>query len=308
MSFKFKKGIAMKSRQLILIIVLILLNIHFSFGQYQKVEQDIYFQSKMDNPIDIDVIKQEDKYLFYANNRSFYPYRIIIHFDQLFNLLPELVNRDFVIFPGRSCLFSLFTKNKEMGSAFRYNFTSKIGIPSNNVNFEYPYLFPIGEGKSVKLGCYLGDSSVYIQDCFRLHEGDTIFNMRKGDVVAVPNMFHNADRISNSQSLEIMHKDGTVMIYENIDPSHVFVNLGAKVYPGQPLGIVNGNLNLEVYLCLIQNDGRIKKMGIKYFINISRVEPFSEHFNDLIASHPIEIVAKEMSKREIRLYLKNSKK
>jgi hypothetical protein len=298
----------MKAKQFFLIIGFVFLNISYSYGQYQTVEQYIYFKSKMDSPIAIDVINQDDKYIFYADNRSFYSYQIQIHFDQLFNLIPELVNRDFEVLPGRSCLFTLSVKNKEMKSTFAYSFSSKIGIPRGNADFEFPYLFPIGDGKPVELFYYLSDSIIYIRDCFKLNEGDTVFNMRKGDVVAVPNMFHNADRISDSQSLEIMHKDGTIMVYENINPDNVLVNAGATVYPGQPLGIVNDGLHLMVFLCSIHNDGRVEKMKIKYFITPSRIELFSKAFNDLNASHPVNIVTKEMSKREIRRYFKSSKK
>ena len=171
------KMVTMKAKQFFLIIGFVFLNISYSYGQYQTVEQYIYFKSKMDSPIAIDVINQDDKYIFYADNRSFYSYQIQIHFDQLFNLIPELVNRDFEVLPGRSCLFTLSVKNKEMKSTFAYSFSSKIGIPRGNADFEFPYLFPIGDGKPVELFYYLSDSIIYIRDCFKLNEGDTVFNM-----------------------------------------------------------------------------------------------------------------------------------
>ncbi len=124
--------------------------------------------------------------------------------------------------------------------------------------------------------------------------------MRKGKIVAVPNMFYDADRISNNPSLEIMHKDGTIMIYENLDPNKLFVKAGSIVYPGQQLGIIDDISILEVYLYMIDTDNQIKRLNINYYVSKNKIEIFSDSFKKIRIENPNEIIIKEMSKREIK--------
>jgi hypothetical protein len=150
------------------------------------------------------------------------------------------------------------------------------------------------------------DVNTILRDCFKINQGDTIYNMRKGDVAAVPNMYYDADRISSGKSLEIIHRDGTIMIYENIDPDQVFIKAGQTIYPGQPLGAISVDSILKVYLYMIQKDGNLKQLSIKYLVGANKVESFSKNLKNVIVKHPTEIITREMSKREIKKFEKKN--
>lgn len=292
----------MKSRFFILLTYFLLLNTNFSYGQFQKVEHDIVFKSKIDNPINIEVIDRGDKFSFKAFNRSFYSYQLELKISDIINLTPEYVTRTFLLMPGRNNLLTLNLKDKEKRASYKYTIKYIIGVPSKNVDFEYPYLIPVI--KPFKLCSKFNDSNTYISDCFKLSKGDTIFNMRKGYVSAVPNMFHDADRISDKKSLEIVHKDGTIMIYSNINPDLLFVKPGSAVYPGQPLGIINNDLAFNVFLYMNKGNGKLKRLNINYSIDYNKTEQFSKGMINSII-HPVDIINKEMTKRELRKYNKN---
>ncbi len=285
--------------------IAILLNMNYLLAQYQRVEQEKMFVSKIENPIRIEPLSQGDKYLFQATNRSFYPYQLSIHFIELRNLIPEIMYRNFIVLPGENRLFTLTIKDKTAGHSYKYGFSFKIGAPSKNVVFDYPYLVPLGVTSTFELVNNSENSGIYIQDFFKVKSGDTIFNMRKGYIAAVPDMFHDADRISSGKSLEVIHKDGTIMIYENIDPEKVLVKIGTTVFPGEPLGIINDESILNLFLYMVQKDGRLKNLEIKYSISTNKVEPFSEKLRDVKFERPQEIITREMSKREIKKHLLN---
>ncbi len=296
----------MHIRNIVLINLFVFISIDILYGQYIKVEEQILFKSRIDNPVKFEALSQDDKYIFYAINRSFFPYHVNVNFSELKNLIPELRSRDFIVLPGRLKLFTLTVKEKEIGHSYKYTYTYKIGVPGKDADFKFPYLIPLGKNKSFEFVKYPLKEDTYFSDFFKLNQGDTVFNMRKGYIAAVPNMFHDADRISNRSSLEIIHKDGTIMIYENINPDSVFVKIGSSIYPGQALGIIDKNLILEVDLYMIQKDHILKRLNINYYLGANRLELFSENLMNFTANPPNEIITKEMTKRELKKYRINN--
>jgi len=291
----------MNTRLVCLFASIFILNINSLSAQYQKVTEEIVFQSKIDNPITVEPIKQKDKYVFQASNRSFYPYQLVLKFEEIRNMYPDIPQYSFTVNPGTNRLLTLSVKDITNGHSYKYSVSYKIGVPSKNVVYDFPYLFPLGINSNFDLLENVNDSkTLYLQDHFKIKSGDTIFNMRKGYVAAVPDMFNGADRISARKSLEIIHKDGTIMIYENIDPDKVFVKPGTTVYPGDALGIINDDCILELYLYQIQKDGKPENMDITYFNGTKKAEPFSENLRNIKHERPVEIVGREMSKREIK--------
>ena len=294
----------MKKQNINSVFIFLFLSTYYSFSQYIPVEQQVIFQSRIDNPVKIEVLNQDNKYQFYATNRSFFPYSVNIHFEEIKNLTPEFFNRDFIVPPGKVRLFSLSVKEKDATHAYKYKFTYKIGVPGKKVASIYPYLIPVGAGKSFDFVNYQNKENAYIRDCFKISPGDTIFAMRRGYVAAVPNMYHDADRISNSKSLEIIHKDGTIMIYDNIDVDNVLVKPGSTVYPGQALGIINKELILNVDLYVIDKDSNLRRLDINYCIDVNQIAMFSEILKNKLVLYPKEIITKEMTKSEISKFNK----
>ncbi len=291
----------MHIRNIIFSLILISLNNICIYGQYpEKVEQISVFSSKINNPIKIEVKKKGDSFQFYARNRSFYSYRIKLDFQEIYNLIPILAYREFEVPPGTNYLFSLNLEDNDRIPNYRYSVSYSIGVPGKKVEKEYPYLIPLSTYNSFKLFASIDDSNIFFKDHFKINVGDTVLSMRKGYVAAVPDMYHDADRISRHESLEIIHEDGTIMIYENIKPDSVFVEPGSTVYPAQPLGIINEELFLIVYLYMIRKDGKLEKMNINYYISEDRIELFSKNMENTAIKHPVEIITKEMTRREIK--------
>jgi hypothetical protein len=242
---------------------------------------------------------------YYAYNKSFYPYQLTLNFDFIENLTPEVVFEKFIIYPGRKSFFTLTVKDKERGHYCRYSMKYILGDPSEKPIADYPYLIPISKFRTFELSSKNITSNTFIKNSFKIKKGDTIYCMRKGDVTATPNMYNQTDRVSKQKSLEIKHGDGSVMIYENINPDSVFVKAGQTVYPNEPLGIINETAQLEVNLYSFEGDGKLKRLDINYYINENIVESFNEKFQYMDIRHPIEIIIKEMTNKEIKKYKKN---
>jgi hypothetical protein len=137
-----------------------------------------------------------------------------------------------------------------------------------------------------------------------LAKQDTIYCMRKGLIAATPDMYHNSDRISNGQSLEIIHNDGTVMVYENLNPDKVFVKPGNTIYPGEALGIINHSLDLKVNLFTTLNQNCIQNIDIYYYTGEDSTSLFSKELLNKKVTYPESIITKEMTKMELKKYKK----
>lgn len=294
----------MKKTKIVSILFLLFIG-HFKLlAQYKKVEQTISFQSRLDNPIKVEVQESNGRYRFVAFNRSFYQYQLELTFEDIRNMTPRIIKRKYDLIPGRTSLFTLSVVHPDQGVYFNYHLNYRIGIPSENVDLDFPYLIPLN--KRFEPVYYNYDSTKYLDDCFKISRGDTVFCMRKGHVAAVPNMYHSGDRIANDATLEITHDDGTVMIYKNINPDSVFVKAGQTVFPMQPLGVINKEEKLKVRLLAIKENGKLKHLDINYCLGENITGDFSKVVENKRIVHPEKIIISEMKRREKRKYKKGT--
>lgn len=271
-------------------------------AQTIKVEREGLYGSKINNPISIEVSKIGYKYVFYGFNDSYYPYIIHLKVTDIVNLTPTNVDKIIKLGPGRSPLVELKMQDGSRSPSYRYDFTYSIGIPSNKVDPDYPYLIPLKTPFEI---LYSSDENKQIvKNDFKASKGDTVYAMRKGKVAATPDMFSSKERISNKESLEIIHKDNTIMVYENIDPDAVFVVAGKQVNPGQPIGLLKETAVLEVLLYKSLGDGYLEQMDINYAVDEIKTVAFSEELKSIPVSYPESLVTKEFSKREMKSYEK----
>lgn len=290
-------------KQLTFTLIIQILFVKISLSQWVEQKQITTFSNKLNSPIKIEVLEKEGRYKFYANNKSSYPYLITLKM-QTFNLQPENLNRSYVVLPGRNHIVDLIQKSDKVNTNYSYEYRYAIGDPGQIPDNKYPYVLPIGEGKITEFYKSIEYNNYYI-DAFSMQEGDTVYCMRKGYVTAIPEMYRATDRIAKSKSLEIRHADGTVMIYENIDDESIFTNVGKKVYPGQPLGLVNSQSHIKVQLYNISGDYMLSKQIINYYTRDS-ISKFSMKFNEYKSEYPDHIIQKEMTKRETKKYKKGN--
>lgn len=273
-------------------------------AQFENTEQTVYFQSRIDNPIKVEVHENNGKYQFTAYNRSFYPYQLELIFKNVSNMSPMLNHTEYILLPGQTNLISMSIVDRNHSAYYDYSVKYSIGLPCQNVDYEYPWLIPVKNKFDLVFDSY--DASQYYQDFFKLSQGDTVFNMRKGYVTAIPDMYYSSDRISDNTSLEIMHDDGTIMIYKNISPDLLFVKAGEAIYPGQPLGIINDQLVLKIRLYMNEGNGKLKNLTIHYSLGDNKTEKFSPDLPGRKIVYPMEVITREMSKRDKNRYLKGT--
>ena len=272
-------------------------------AQIKQVEQQVLFQNRINNPIEIEVQESNNKYQFIAQNRSYYPYQVELNFSNLQNLRPVISKRTYYVMPGQNRLFTLTIADDSRSPYFEYSIKYHLGKPSEKVEPRYPYLIPIKNQFDILKDQY--SESIYYKDCFVLNKTEIVYCMRKGLVVAVPDMYDQYDRISNKNSLEIMHDDGTIMIYQNINPDSLQITIGSLVYPSQPLGIINKK-HLETSLYMIDKSGNLKRLDIFYSIDGNKCEQFNRDFISRNFKYDESIIFKELSRRQQKKFIKGS--
>ncbi|MBK3519322.1 hypothetical protein [Carboxylicivirga marina] len=267
-------------------------------AQYEKLDEYITFGSRHHNPIKVNGERNGDKITFFAENRSNYPYVVEIEFKILINLTPNIGQHKEVIYPGKHRIVTLSLKDAEGGFDYQYSTRYFLGIENKEADQIFPYLLPVSAGKKIEIYKFSQKTNRYYLNQFKLNKGDTICCMRKGYVVANTRNVNQSDRISNTPSVEVMHADGTVMIYENIDIMKPMVKTGSYIYPGQAIGFVSDALYVKVALCKFMGEGRISTVPFTYLRNDGQVISFDNSFINSEVIHPMDVVTKEMTKRE----------
>lgn len=221
---------------------------------------DLY--TRFADPIRIELHRNENQLAFFAYNLTYYPYELIMDFSKIHNLVPVVTRKTYTLSPGVNRLLVL-TVTDRTDDNYHYELSVKelIGDPGARPDDTFLYLIPVRNNQRA----VVADSvSVYPEDQFLMAAGDTVFAMRKGVVTATNRMEKTVDRIS-PESIEVLHADGTVMVYQNLDTAHVFVQAGKTIYPGQALGVVGDQGKLQVMLFAFIGEGKVKRMEIRYY-------------------------------------------
>ena len=269
-------------------------------AQHSETAPQSVFIGRLSTPVKMEVKKNENGYVFSARNSSMFPYQFELKFNELVNLSPMMTNYKTILQPGINRLFSLNIMDKQTECNYQYSISYRMGNPKDKADKGFPYIIPIGEGKIVE---YVtedreGNKTVLIS-LFRVSPGDTIYASRRGFVTATPNAEIELDRIRNKTSLELRHYDGTVAVYDAIDPDNTFARLGNVIYPGQPLGLSDTTyFRLTVYEFL--GEGRINSFRHMYSNqNSSQLKTAKDIMGETV-KYPEEVITRELSKREIK--------
>lgn len=282
-----------------------LITVFNSFGQITDVEQITIFSSRLKNPIVLDVKSDTSNIYFNAKNNSLYPYILEIKFGEFRNLSPRVFEKKVIVLPGNNRLFIFRIMDKNEAPALTYQ--TKYYLASTNTTEEKfnSYLIPIGENKIVDLYALNENGSLKkFVNHFVMKSGDIVFCARKGVVTALPDNQDNVDRIYNS-SLEIRHDDGTIAVYLGLNPDNQIVKLGQKVFPSQPIGKVNDSNLLIFHVYEIHDEGKLVPIETSYSGSNNKIVS-SFNIDGINVTFPKAIIKKEMNKKEISKYDKNT--
>lgn len=273
----------------------------------ESINRKYLFSSRMDEPIDITVHRDQNRLTFFAKNQSHYPYRLSMHFSRILNLQPLIRTREYIIYPGSQKLLEFNIVDPTLDH-YHYELTieEKIGdttITALSPNF--PYLIPIGASTPFRVPPS-GDSEVSENtDVFSLNAGDYVYAMRKGVVTCIPNSVRKIDRIMGQGSVEILHQDGTVMAYQNLDPASLSLKEGMIVFPGDVLGMVNHLKLVEVSLFDILPSEELKSLQIHYYLSDETPVSYSQIPDGMRAVYPKAIIEREKTEKERKILRSN---
>ncbi len=204
---------------------------------------------------------------------------------------------------------------------FTYSYTSWVGKSINKLDSLYPYLLPGTTSTSIKTsGVYfLGDligkgyGEFYAMG-FLYNLGDTICATRGGLVYDVfdkaePRKEGEVFSTKTRNLISIEHNDGTLARYNILSEIKMLVQIGDKVIPGQPLAVFEKQgpdytMIFDLYYLNLRETG---KGATNYFttrprfvLGSNEIALASAYTQYAPIIHPIEIITKELSNREIK--------
>ncbi|NSW93437.1 MAG: hypothetical protein HPY62_01880 [Bacteroidales bacterium] len=262
---------------------------------------DISFGIRSWDPVHIKVEEKQGSAFstpirFTAVNSTFYPFLLKVDFPVFENLSPKPAPRDISVTHGTNNLFTFSVHVPEQGYSYRYLYEYWLAPSDDSINEGYPYLIPVKPGKLVRAKSTLFG---HISDSFAGEKGDTVYAMRRGLVTAVPIDENLNFRLSEHDCLEVMHHDGTYMIYRNLSKEAGFVSPGQIVFPGQPVGLLSDSLYLTVSLKKVSKiKNSLISLPVRYVNSRGEAVLFDELDGKERSVHPSEVITREMTGRE----------
>lgn len=261
--------------------------------------------------------------LFYAVNPTKIPYSVVLNFSQLQNMTtPGGGNVTAISSPGRSKVATLKPTLAGQGTNYRYAYSFAKGNVYGKTKIEPVYLIPVAEGTPVKailnnnisntLNKEEKDNS-YVGISFIFEQATLIVAPRKG-VIAEMKMDYATDNENLNFSaeenyMEIYHEDGTITKLTVLKSGSAKVEVGDQVLPGQVLAESAGeNYQHGPHVRMVNQ--RTEKNGpdkLKYtyfpVVFATNEGNFEiKELMDLKATHPMEVVTMELSKKELKSF------
>lgn len=272
-------------------------------------------------------------YTFSCINHDLCNYIVEINFSYLGNLKSDVfLPYKGEVRPGRNRLFQLKPINSFAPTSFNYSYSYCKGCIDPNVNLNFIYLLPIRTGKETEV-FELKYAKVNPQEIepkdwymvgFKMNYQDTIYAARRGTVISLRDTAKlklSGYRCSTEDNfIEILHDDCSIGNYQVL--SRVLVKLGQAVNAGDPIGIAGGekysngyqvrffvNYNYEQKKPLKNNDRSSIKTSqafipLVFYTKGNKANKLI-YGNTYTSDHPDSLIILEMSKREIKKWLKN---
>ncbi len=276
---------------------------------------------------EIKVYYQSDYHKGYnilADNGSFLNYTVELTFSDLAGYKSSRGERFRITIPPKSVGFeicALRNIENEQHHNFRYSHTTYSGIHIPRPDTTFTYLIPAIAGHEVTafhvnyFGEVVGkDKPGFYAAGFRYRLGDTICAARAGTVCKV---FDHADKrsrgeIYGSQTrnyITVEQPDGTLAHYSMLSPVKLLVEEGDKIIPGQPIAVISAeDFNYPLILTVSHlNLNNLPDEQGSFHSTVHTIFCTEQNPSVALADkqlykavHPVEIITKELSKKEIK--------
>jgi hypothetical protein len=256
-------------------------------------------------------------------------YTIILKFKAISNC-NDFPNENYTVNDTRYNFLNLKPSNKGLGIGFSYTSAYIRGELNPRYNPNFVYLLPYQKGVKVKVteagflnATYFGSETPPDWKVYRFFtdKADTVTVARKGIVVSILDTYEENSQdlafTTKVNQIEIEHEDGTLARYRGFKKG-IFVKVGQKVLPAEPLGISskissNGLYNVSLMLTYLKSVDyeSVRNKSLKgskslygfitpYFCTVENTNLILQNKTQYTAIAPIEIVKKELSKKEIK--------
>lgn len=263
---------------------------------------------------------QERNLTLFAFNKDVIPYTVQIQFaklDNLESLEGELLYK--VAKPGKSTLVKLQSIYSNVQVGFRYNTKLYKGDFKPSLPFDAPYLIPVEKGKMVSMKPLIANQKLpeerrYTGVSFLGDQPFTVCAPRKGIIseikMDVEKVADGLADFSSENYVEIYHQDGSFTRVSGLKANSAKVTVGETVIPGQALADSSPQANSsQHHVKMIQSRWEMEVNGVTWvnfpvLIRSEKEELLSDKASEnLQSTHPEELIAKELDKKELKKYL-----
>lgn len=297
-------------------LTILLLLLFSSFNLYAQLNIEVTSEVSRDNK----------GYDFRYTKQKYGTYSLKLFFTSSDNI--SMHQTAFVLKSPSGILTNAKRIDETKPSNFRYTYRYARGYISEKVDSTFTYILPFKKGIKTNASYlynvrekYFGeDIKTWTALHFLSKNPDTVCAIRKGMVVEVidkyaTDMSASVSYSSERNSILVEHADGTLASYNGFDSSKIFVKEGDTVFPNQPLGALapydkdkDYQLRLMIYY-LTKFDSKEDKQtnNYSYYNPVFLIDGSPkklENFKNYTSEVSDEIIQKEMSKKELKRFLK----
>lgn len=262
---------------------------------------------------------EEGNYIVTCINNEVIPVSVIIEYPVLENLNPQGGRiTHTVAYQGRTELVRMRRISENQSTSVQMQYKSQFGDIRAKTEENYPYLLPVEEGREVELlllsnmqRTYAGDKDAqqFLGVAIMLEEPSAVVAPRKG-IISSMRMDYQPDDAkvigftTDENFIEIFHEDGTFTELKVLEAGSARVKVGDVVYPGDVLArSAGGNYEGGNQVRMVTRSLKAENSDFDYHVFLPSLWSGSQalkpiHGQKLSASHPLELVEKEMTKKE----------
>ncbi len=256
--------------------------------------------------------------IFGANNNSETPLFLNITFTSLENTrFPEPLPYVKRLDPGFTGLFTLLRDPDANAPYFIFEIKTFRSNPLADVDLDFPYLVPFAPGKMVKpvdvktIDGFWGsdDPKSWRATGFSASQGEVVYAARQGQIVEITAENRTGDPKkwyhTWTNSITLLQPDGTLITYRNVVDKENKLKLNQKIFAGQALGeVASGSNQIVVLIYFNTINSADLQFVIPVFVTSQGKTEIVNSAQNIMVVHPNEVKGLEMTKKEIKKYLK----